>query len=241
MYGLRFFILRKRVICVNKKKRISAALFVLVLAILIFGVKFYGYSKQTEPVEMITVNNEDLEWNLILVNNANHIPKDYEVSLITLSNGEQVDERIYPELQAMFDDARASGLGLFVAAGYRTQETQQKLLDEKIKEYIREGYSLSRAEALAAQWVAVPGTSEHQLGIAVDINADTDISSREEVYEWLAENSYKYGFINRYPKDKTRITGIANEPWHYRYVGREAAEEIYEKGLCLEEYIEQLQ
>ncbi len=221
-----------------RKRNISAVLFVLVLAILVFGVKFYGYSK---PREMISVNNSELAWNLILVNRANKIPKDYEVNLITLSNGEQVDERIYPELQAMFDDARASGLGLFVAAGYRTGETQRTLLNEKIEEYRKDGYSDEKAEELAGEWVAVPGTSEHQLGIAVDINADTQISSKYEVYEWLAENSYKYGFINRYPRDKVKITGIENEPWHYRYVGREAAEEMYANGFCLEEYIEQLQ
>ena len=223
---------------VKKKRKISAGVLILVLAVLIFGVKYRGYSK---PSEMLLVNNDELEWNLMLVNSANRIPKDYEVNLITLSNGEQVDERIYPELQAMFDDARAEGLGLFVAAGYRTQETQQMLLDEKTEEFVQEGYSRAKAESLAKEWVAVPGTSEHQLGIAVDINADTDISSRNDVYEWLAANSYKYGFINRYPKDKTKITGIANEPWHYRYVGRKAAEEIYENSLCLEEYLQQLQ
>lgn len=75
----------------------------------------------------------------------------------------------------------------------------------------------------------------------MDINADTACSSREEVYTWLAENGYKYGFINRYPEDKTDITGTIYEPWHYRYVGREAAKEIWQQGLCLEEYIETLQ
>lgn len=89
-------------------------------------------------------------------------------------------------------------------------------------------------------WVALPGTSEHQLGLAVDINADTSKCSRDDVYNWLLENSYKYGFIQRYPSGKTSITGVANEPWHYRYVGKEAAEEIHQSGLCLEEYVENL-
>ncbi len=91
---------------------------------------------------------------------------------------------------------------------------------------------------LAEKWLAIPGTSEHQLGIAVDINADKEKSSNEEVYEWLAENAYKYGFILRYPQSKEDITGTAYEPWHYRYVGEEAAEEIFNRQICLEEYFD---
>lgn len=131
--------------------------------------------------------------------------------------------------------------GLFVREGYRTQEEQQQLLDEKIEAYENEGKSKSEAKKLAEQWVAIPGTSEHQLGIAVDINADTTKSSSDDVYSWLAENAHKYGFIKRYPSDKTDITGVINEPWHYRYVGKEAALEIYSQGMCLEEYIDTLE
>lgn len=108
-------------------------------------------------------------------------------------------------------------------------------------EYENEGKSKSEAKKLAEQWVAIPGTSEHQLGIAVDINADTTKSSSDDVYSWLAENAHKYGFIKRYPSDKTDITGVINEPWHYRYVGKEAALEIYSQGMCLEEYIDTLE
>ena len=125
----------------------------------------------------------------------------------------------------MFDDARAQGYGLFVAAGYRTAEKQQQLMDEKTEAYENEGYSRSEAKRLAEQWVAIPGTSEHQIGIAVDINADKSVNSSNAVYTWLAENAYRYGFIRRYPEDKTDITGVINEPWHYRYVGKTAAQE----------------
>lgn len=179
-------------------------------------------------------------WNLILVNRDNYIPDNYEFELTELSNGEKVDSRIYPSLQDMFDDARAKGLHLFVAAGYRTEEKQRQLLEEKTEAYVNEGYSRSEARELAEEWVAVPGTSEHQIGIAVDINADTKYSSRDSVYGWLEKNSWKYGFIRRYPPDKTEITGVINEPWHFRYVGKEAAQEIYSQGICLEEYIEML-
>ena len=120
-------------------------------------------------------------------------------------------------------------------SGYRTAKVQQKLYDDKIREYEKEGYSESEAAELAEQWVAVPGYSEHQLGFAVDINGAT-----YDVYLWLQENSYKYGFIFRYPGNKTDITGVSEEVWHYRYVGKEAAAEMYEQGLCLEEYLENM-
>lgn len=137
------------------------------------------------------VAKADNGWNLILVNRDNYIPDDYEVELTELSNGEKVDSRIYPELQEMFNGARAEGLELFVAAGYRTNEKQQQLLDEKIEAYVNEGHSKSESKKLAKQWVAVPGTSEHQLGIAVDINADTTKNSSDKVYNWLAANSIR--------------------------------------------------
>ena len=185
--------------------------------------------------------SEDHGWNLILVNRENYIPADYEVQLTELSNGKKVDSRIYPELQEMFNAARAQGYGLFVREGYRTQEEQQQLMDEKIEAYENKGKSKPEAKKLAEQWVAIPGTSEHQLGIAVDINADTTKSSRDDVYNWLEENAHTYGFIKRYPSNKTDITGVINEPWHYRYVGKEAASAIYSQGICLEEYIETLE
>ena len=105
-----------------------------------------------------------------------------------------MDSRIYPYLQEMFDAARKDGIYPVVWEGYRTYEEQQKILDDKIKAYINEGYSQSRAERTAKEWVALPGTSEHQLGIAVDINADKSKSSNDEAYTWLAANAHNYGF-----------------------------------------------
>ena len=99
---------------------------------------------------------------------------------------------------------------------------------------LAEGLSQEEAEAEALRWVAAPGTSEHQLGLAVDVSGAT-----YDVFLWLQEHSWEYGFIWRYPGDKTDLTGTAEEVWHYRYVGKEAAREIYEQGLCLEEYVEQ--
>lgn len=180
------------------------------------------------------------EWNLMVVNRWNELPEDYSVELTELSNGQKVDSRIYPYLQEMFDAARAEGIYPIVREGYRTAEEQQEILDDKMQTYINQGYSQSRAEKTAKEWVALPGTSEHQLGIAVDINADKSKCSNEDVYGWLAENAYKYGFVLRYPPGKQKITGTSYEPWHYRYVGEEAAKEIYERGICLEEYFKQM-
>ena len=177
------------------------------------------------------------EWNLILVNKNHKIPYNYFPELIELSNGEKVDARIYPDLQKMFDDARAAGLQLFVRDGYRTGDEQKAIMNDKIAAYETEGYSKKEAKALAKTYVAEPGTSEHELGLSVDINAESSGASQDAVYEWLDENAYKYGFIKRYPADKTDITGIDNEPWHYRYVGYEAAKEMKEQNLCLEEYL----
>ena len=224
-----------------KVKILFSLLFLIILCMM--AGKVLNSDFTLLPLDNIThhVASEDNGWNLILVNRNSYIPDDYKVELTELSNGEKVDSRIYPELQEMFNDARAQRYGLFVREGYRTQEEQQQLLDEMIEAYENEGKSKSEAKKLAEQWVAIPGTSEHQLGIAVDINADTTKSSSDDVYSWLAENAHKYGFIKRYPSDKTDITGVINEPWHYRYVGKEAALEIYSQGMCLEEYIDTLE
>ena len=137
-------------------------------------------------------------------------------------------------LMEMLEDARGVNWGALpvVVSGYRTQEKQQSLYDDKIAKYKKDGYSDSEALEMARQWVAQPGYSEHQLGFAVDING-----AAYDVYLWLQENSYKYGFIFRYPGNKTDITKVAEEVWHYRYVGVNAAKEMYERGICLEEYL----
>ena len=176
-------------------------------------------------------------WYLILVNKNNPVPSDYFAELKTLANGKKVDVRIYPELQEMFNAARSNGLGLYVREGYRTRDEQQSIMNNRIKQYQDQGYSYSKAESMAKQYVAVPGTSEHELGICVDINADNKVSTDDEVFNWLDNNAYKYGFIKRYPADKSNITGISNEPWHYRYVGKTAASEMRRLNMCLEEYI----
>lgn len=179
----------------------------------------------------------DSAWYLILVNKWNPIPDNYKMDLEELSNGESVDKRIYPSLQEMFDAARSENIYPVVASGYRTKQVQQSIMKEKIQEYKKQGLSNHEAQTKAEAWVALPDTSEHQLGLSVDINADGIHSKGEEVYRWLDQNSYKYGFIRRYPANKTEITGVIHEPWHYRYVGVDAAKVMHKQGICLEEYL----
>lgn len=183
-------------------------------------------------------NSEEEEDFLILVNGQNEVPAHYSVDLTLLSNGESVATSIYPALQQMFDDARAQNVYPVVASGYRTAEEQQVLLDEKAESLVASGYDSDTATALAETYVLPPGYSEHQLGLAVDINADPMKSTAEEVYTWLAENAHQYGFILRYPEDKEDLTGTHYDAWHYRYVGKTAAATMFRENLCLEEYVE---
>lgn len=223
-----------------KKKRRNPILKVLKVVVVVYLLLILGnligdiYSRLGNT-HTIAVSGG---WNLVVVNRWNELPEDYDIELMELSNGQKIDERIYPHLQEMFNVARVEGIYPIVREGYRTKAEQQDLFDEKVQAYINEGYSRLRAERTAKEWVALPGTSEHQLGIAVDINADKEKCSNDEVYAWLAENTHKYGFILRYPQGKVEITGISYEPWHYRYVGVEVANEIYERNICLEEYFD---
>ncbi len=138
------------------------------------------------------------EWNLILVNYKYCIPEHYQVELTTLSNGKQVDSRIYPYLQEMFDAARADGLSPYVREGYRTHEEQQAMMDRYLDDYLAQGISKAEAKKAAEQYVAIPGTSEHELGISVDINSK-DPDSADALYSWLNDHAFAYGFIKRYP------------------------------------------
>lgn len=173
-------------------------------------------------------------WNLTLVNQRYGLPDGVRLTLRRV-RGVPVDGRIAAPLKDMLNDAEDAGYSLWLNAGYRTTTEQQTLFEEKAAAFWQSGYDDATARALAQQWVSLPGTSEHELGIAVDIGTDNTA-----LYDWLAANSWHYGFIQRYPPDKTAITGVGHEPWHYRYVGEEAAADINAQGLCLEEYVQTL-
>ena len=169
-----------------------------------------------------------------LVNKYNKLPSNYEASeLVSLdkdySESEcKVKQVILSSLKQMMDDVKNEGMKLNVISGYRTESTQENLFNNSVKK---------NGESHALIYSAKPGHSEHQLGLAVDFNNVTENFKDTKEYEWLKNNSYKYGFIERYPKDKEFITGYGYEPWHYRYLGIDIATKIYQEGITYEEYL----
>lgn len=182
------------------------------------------------------------DWRLTLVNASHPLEDGYVPELAEIENNYYFDARAVGALQDMLADGRKEGLDFWVCSAYRTIEKQTELYEDKVRRLEAEGMSRQEALSGAAAVVAYPGTSEHNLGLAVDIVArDYQLldERQEETAEqqWLMKNCWRYGFILRYPTDKTEVTGIIYEPWHYRYVGREAAEEITRQEICLEEYL----
>ena len=182
------------------------------------------------------------DWNLILVNRTHPIPDDYEVELKNIGSGHQIDARAYDDFRAMIQAAKSEGVYIYVTSSYRDLDKQTDLYNKKVESYVMQGYSYESAKEQAGQVVAVPGTSEHHLGLALDLVSPEyrKLDEKQENtkgFKWLTEHSWEYGFILRYPNGETDITGIIYEPWHFRYVGLEAAKEITESGLTLEEYV----
>lgn len=199
---------------------------------------------QEEDTPSISTGLQNNTWSLQLVNSTHAMEEDYVPELVEIENGYQVDERIADALNEMLAACRKEGLNPWICSAYRSVKRQQTIYNNSVKKYKKQGYSEAKAKAKTEESIAVPGTSEHGLGLAVDIVSkkyqilDKKQETTKEA-KWLKENCYKYGFIVRYPEGKEKITGIIYEPWHYRYVGVEAAEEIMKNGLCLEEYLEQ--
>lgn len=196
-----------------------------------------------EPVGFV-VKQADA-WQYILVNKDHPIDENFAPpETYLLQEKYKSDTRIKEATQAMFSAAEADGISLIACSGYRPYEVQQKLFNRAKARY--SNLSDEEAAIAAAKSVAKPGTSEHQTGLALDIvtpsytNLDEGYADTKAA-KWLAANAYQYGFILRYPKDKTEITQIIFEPWHYRYVGEAAAKIIFEEGFCYEEFYESIQ
>lgn len=207
----------------------------------------YSINTNDEPEDFETVISKRIsifnleDWNLILVNKDNPLEADIECKLRNY-NGFDVDDRIYEELDAMFKAAKEDGINLLMASGYRNFNTQTYLYEKKISYFKRLGYSQAEATEIASMKVTPPLTSEHETGLAVDIVSynhnctDSDFGNCDAGI-WLKEHSFEYGFILRYPEGKEDITKIQYEPWHFRYVGKEAAEFIYINDLTFEEFV----
>ena len=170
---------------------------------------------------------------VVLVNAKNPVPSYYTLNLMQVPDegDQQVDQRCYYALMQMLADCKAAGIDYEFNSGYRTIEYQTAILEYRTLSHM-ETYDISFEEArrMALDTVAIPGTSEHHLGLAVDLLGDDAIA-------WFREHCWDYGFIIRYTEEKEDITGIVDEPWHFRYVGTEVSLDIKDTGLCLEEYL----
>lgn len=183
---------------------------------------------------------------LILVNPWNYIPENYVTELENVQGKYNMDIKAAESARNLVAAAKKAGFNMQLCSAYRTVEKSAQLYANKVNQFIGYGYSEADAKVEAAKWVAPPGTSEHHTGLAMDLvssdywNYYSDLEHDYEKFDsfkWLYEHCAEFGFILRYPKDKQDITGITYEPWHYRYVGVEAATYIMEHGLCLEEYL----
>lgn len=180
-------------------------------------------------------------WSLILVNQDKAVPKGYQPPLAEITNGYQVDQRIVADLTEMLEAAEAEGLKLIICSAYRSLSEQADLFNSKSRSYQETGLSKLEADKQTMTLIQQSGHSEHNLGLALDIvsrnNQRLDDSQAETVEQkWLLENSGFYGFILRYPQGREKETGVNYEPWHYRYVGKQAADIITNQQWILEDY-----
>lgn len=188
------------------------------------------------------------DWRLVVANKQYPLPKSYKINTAIADSVTklQLDTRIIDSYKQMIQAAKNDGIDLKLISAFRTYQYQESLFNNKVNDYIKNGYSKDKAKELAAMYVAPPGTSEHLTGLAVDLispdwyskyNNLNSAFEETDQFKWLYNNCAKFGFCLRYPKDKVSITGYNYEPWHYRYVGVEAATEIMNRKICLEEYV----
>ena len=173
----------------------------------------------------------------LLVGPDNPVSKDYSLDLVNIGGVYQFDRHASEALNAMLAAAAQDNINLYVISAYRSFESQTRLYSNKVQEYKNYGHDAETAAVYAARWVARPGTSEHGIGLAVDLNSLEESFENTAEFAWLQEHCADYGFILRYPKEQVDITKVNYEPWHYRYVGSNHAKVIMEKGLTLEEYL----
>jgi len=184
----------------------------------------------------------DIPWNLRLINEQHPLDPDFVPELVEIAPSHFVDARIADAARQMLQAAEAAGMSMFIVSAYRSYDTQKEVFNETMQGWLDRGKSLFDAFQETSRAVAIPGTSEHAAGLALDIisssygELDEQQATTPET-QWLMANSWRYGFILRYPSEKSHITGIVFEPWHYRYVGIEAARVIFEQGITLEEYL----
>lgn len=250
-----YYTMEKRTL--NKKKvAIAIALFVLII---IWIVKLCVPNDTIEtsenggivpvivvPIEDVNkeepTNKEIIDWNLRLANYENVLPENFTIEVANIDETRQFDARAIKYLNQMLNDMRKDGItDIWVQSAYRSVERQKELYDQSVQKYLNQGKTREEAERLTDEYINKPGTSEHNIGLAVDFNFVNEEFEDSKAFSWLKQHAEDYGFILRYPKEKEHITKIAYESWHWRYVGEEHAKKINELGMCLEEYIEFLE
>lgn len=199
-------------------------------------------TKQQQLAEEFAKEKE--EYYLLLANAENPLPQDWSIQTEEVQNGYEMDKWAAPAMREMIQAAKEDGVELMLCSAYRSVEKQQQLFDRSQQAYMAQGMSEEEAYAKTATETAIPGTSEHQTGLAADIVTPTyqmlDAGFADTpAGQWLSEHAAEYGFVLRYPQDKQEVTGIIYESWHYRFVGKTHAKLMKESGLCLEEYLQQ--
>lgn len=193
---------------------------------------------EKKPATVIPITDAE-KWNLAIINTKYPLPDSYAPTLSNAISGSniQLDSRVSERYGEMYAAAKLSGCVLTPYSGYHSYSLQETTYNRKVNFYVNQGISAEEANQKASAQVLPAGCSEHNAGLAMDIvSASSDFINTKE-YKWLCENAHNYGFILRYPEDKTAITGMNFEPWHWRYVGTQAAKEMKEKNQCLEEYL----
>lgn len=198
-------------------------------------------NNQTENKPMETTKKKIDDWRLALANYENLLPENFTVKVSNIDNTRQFDSRAIGELNDMMNAMKKDGVtNVWVQSAYRSVARQKELYDNSVKKYLQQGKTQEEAEKLTDEYINKPGSSDHNLGLAVDFNYVDNKFEKLDGFKWLKKNAENYGFVLRYPKDKEDITKIAYESWHWRYVGVEHAKKMNDLNMCLEEYIEYL-
>ena len=198
-------------------------------------------NNQTENKPVETTKKKIDDWRLTLANYENLLPENFTVKVSNIDNTRQFDSRAIGELNDMMNAMKKDGVtNVWVQSAYRSVARQKELYDNSVKKYLQQGKTQEEAEKLTDEYINKPGSSDHNLGLAVDFNYVDNKFEKLDGFKWLKKNAENYGFVLRYPKDKEDITKIAYESWHCRYVGVEHAKKMNDLNMCLEEYIEYL-
>ncbi|MEG2646237.1 MAG: M15 family metallopeptidase [Clostridia bacterium] len=240
----------------KQKKNQFKKLFILIIIIFIVLLLLFLHKKQKkaninsaptssntnndliQTIAPIVASSKEDDWALTLVNRDHYLPENYKLELSNIDDTRQFDSRAIEYLNSMINNMRKSGItNIWVQSSYRSIQSQENIFNDNVKQCIKKGMTQEEAEKETLKIICKPGTSDHNLGLAVDLNYVNLEFENTEAFKWLVKNAHDYGFILRYPKDKFDITNVTYEPWHWRYVGAKNAKIIKEKNFCLEEYI----